>query len=32
MNDEGVIKFNCQWTKSAPLDEAWIQGSECLAG
>ena len=25
MNDEGVIKFNCQWTKSAPLDEAWIR-------
>src|SRR5688572_10590558 len=25
MNDEGVIKFNCQWTKSAPLDEAWIK-------
>ena len=26
MNDEGVIKFNCQWTKSPPLDEAWIRG------
>ena len=25
MNDEGVIKFNCQWTRSAPLDEAWIR-------
>ena len=25
MNDEGVIKFNCQWTRSAPLDEAWIK-------
>jgi L-ribulose-5-phosphate 4-epimerase len=25
MNDEGVVKFNCQWTKSAPLDEAWIR-------
>ena len=25
MNDEGVIKFNCHWTKSAPLDEAWIR-------
>jgi L-ribulose-5-phosphate 4-epimerase len=25
MNDEGVIKFNCQWTKSAPLNEAWIR-------
>jgi L-ribulose-5-phosphate 4-epimerase len=25
MKDEGVIKFNCQWTKSAPLDEAWIR-------
>jgi ribulose-5-phosphate 4-epimerase/fuculose-1-phosphate aldolase len=25
MNDEGVIKFNCQWKRSAPLDEAWIQ-------
>ena len=25
MNDEGVIKFNCQWTKSPPLDEAWIR-------
>jgi len=24
MNDEGVIKFNCKWTRSAPLDEAWI--------
>ncbi|HZB11619.1 MAG TPA: class II aldolase/adducin family protein [Chryseolinea sp.] len=24
MNDEGVIKFNCQWTKSAPLDKPWI--------
>lgn len=24
MNEEGVIKFNCQWTPSAPLDEAWI--------
>jgi ribulose-5-phosphate 4-epimerase/fuculose-1-phosphate aldolase len=24
MNHEGVIKFNCQWTRSAPLDEAWI--------
>jgi L-ribulose-5-phosphate 4-epimerase len=25
MNDEGVIKFNCQWTKSAPVDEIWIR-------
>jgi L-ribulose-5-phosphate 4-epimerase len=25
MNNEGVIKFNCQWTRSAPLDKAWIQ-------
>jgi L-ribulose-5-phosphate 4-epimerase len=25
MNEEGVIKFNCQWTKSAPLAEAWIR-------
>jgi ribulose-5-phosphate 4-epimerase/fuculose-1-phosphate aldolase len=25
MNEEGVIKFNCQWTRSAPLDEAWIK-------
>ena len=25
MNEEGVIKFNCQWTKSVPLDEAWIR-------
>ena len=25
MNDEGVIKFNCQWTKSPPLDEAWVR-------
>lgn len=25
MNDEGVIKFNCQWTRSAPLEEAWIR-------
>ena len=25
MNEEGVIKFNCQWTKSAPLDEVWIR-------
>ena len=25
MNDEGVIKFNCQWTKSAPINEAWIR-------
>ncbi len=24
MSEEGVIKFNCQWTRSAPLDEAWI--------
>jgi ribulose-5-phosphate 4-epimerase/fuculose-1-phosphate aldolase len=24
MSEEGVIKFNCQWTKSAPLNEAWI--------
>jgi ribulose-5-phosphate 4-epimerase/fuculose-1-phosphate aldolase len=24
MNEEGVIKFNCQWTKSAPLNGAWI--------
>ena len=24
MNEEGVIKFNCQWTKSEPLNEAWI--------
>ena len=25
MNEEGVIKFNCHWTKSAPLEEAWIR-------
>jgi L-ribulose-5-phosphate 4-epimerase len=25
MNEEGVIKFNCQWTKSAPLEEACIK-------
>lgn len=25
MNDEGVIKFNCQWTKSPPLDEVWVR-------
>lgn len=25
MNEEGVIKFNCQWTRSAPLEEAWIR-------
>ena len=25
MSDEGVIKFNCQWTRSAPLDKAWIE-------
>ena len=25
MNYEGVVKFNCHWTKSAPLDEAWIR-------
>jgi L-ribulose-5-phosphate 4-epimerase len=25
MSHEGVVKFNCQWTKSAPLDEAWIR-------
>ena len=25
MNEEGVIKFNCQWTKSPPLDAAWIK-------
>jgi ribulose-5-phosphate 4-epimerase/fuculose-1-phosphate aldolase len=25
MSDEGVIKFNCHWTKSAPLEEAWIR-------
>ena len=25
MNDEGVIKFNCQWMRSAPLEEAWIR-------
>ncbi len=25
MNDEGVIKFNCQWTSSAPLEEIWIR-------
>jgi ribulose-5-phosphate 4-epimerase/fuculose-1-phosphate aldolase len=24
MNEEGVIKFNCQWTKSAPLNSVWI--------
>ena len=24
MNEEGVIKFNCQWTRSAPLDEPLI--------
>lgn len=24
MNEEGVIKFNCQWARSAPLDESWI--------
>lgn len=25
MNEEGVIKFHCQWTKSPPLDEAWVR-------
>jgi L-ribulose-5-phosphate 4-epimerase len=25
MNEEGVIKFNCQWTRSAPLEEIWIR-------
>jgi ribulose-5-phosphate 4-epimerase/fuculose-1-phosphate aldolase len=25
MNDEGVIKFNCEWTRSTPLDKAWIR-------
>jgi ribulose-5-phosphate 4-epimerase/fuculose-1-phosphate aldolase len=24
MSEEGVIKFNCQWTRSAPLDESLI--------
>jgi len=24
MKEEGVIKFNCQWTKSAPLTGTWI--------
>ena len=26
MNEEGVIKFNCQWTRSAPLNGAFIEG------
>src|SRR5882762_900228 len=25
MNEEGVIKFNCQWTRSAPLNGAFIE-------
>jgi L-ribulose-5-phosphate 4-epimerase len=25
MNEEGVIKFNCQWTRSAPLEDIWIR-------
>lgn len=25
MSDEGVIKFNCEWTKSAPLDETLLK-------
>jgi L-ribulose-5-phosphate 4-epimerase len=25
MNEEGVIKFNCQWTKSGPLNGDWIK-------
>lgn len=25
MNEEGVIKFNCQWTSSAPLEKIWIR-------
>jgi L-ribulose-5-phosphate 4-epimerase len=25
MNEEGVIKFKCEWTKSAPLEEVWIR-------
>ena len=25
MNDEGVIKFNCQWIKSPPLNGTWIK-------
>jgi L-ribulose-5-phosphate 4-epimerase len=25
MNDEGVIKFNCEWTRSGPLDDELIK-------
>ena len=24
MSEDGVIKFNCQWTRTAPLNDAWI--------
>jgi ribulose-5-phosphate 4-epimerase/fuculose-1-phosphate aldolase len=25
MNEEGVVKFNCQWTKSGPVRGAWLE-------